>query len=536
VLWYSFYERGADMRDFCATALACITGQPREDLAKQPARLAMDSLLDHLSARPYLLVLDGLERILIGYHPSDPARPAGDAVEDTSGGDGRGPTSCIRPDDGDLLRKCRSCGPSKILISSRLMPRERVNPSGRAFPDVRRYQLPGLAPRDAEQMLRGAGVQGDSARMQRFLQRRWGCHPLVVGVVAGLVLKHFKAPGDFDRWEQDRDGGASVNLANADIKQRRDHILKQAFDGLDVTTRGLIARIAVIADSVRWDILAALNPARQNGAADPDRWLNAALADLETRGLLQCDRRAGRFDLHPVVRDYVIVALDPAGRAEAGQRVADYFSSRPRPDFETARSVSELADAIQVVHALNIAGKPRQAWAALDGDLRRALLRLERHHDTLALISPMFPHGWASPPVDADDPAFLGSQFALALIRTGFPDEAYAQEVFAIREGAKHGIDMRLSYYLRNHSETVRERGELVRSERLIVLARAVAAAAANAEHTLWCDIGLAVYKIERGALGEARAILLIPQHYTRHQMTGFDPIFGRSVTPACRV
>jgi len=71
--WYSFYEKGAIMADFCQRALAYMTRKPLEDLAKKKTPELKDELLRQLHAKPWLLILDGLERVLVAYHRVDAA-------------------------------------------------------------------------------------------------------------------------------------------------------------------------------------------------------------------------------------------------------------------------------------------------------------------------------------------------------------------------------------------------------------------------------------------------------------------------------
>ncbi len=66
--WYSFYERGAIMADFCQRAIAYMTGQPLETLKKKKTAELKELLLAQLHAQPWLLILDGLERVLVAYH------------------------------------------------------------------------------------------------------------------------------------------------------------------------------------------------------------------------------------------------------------------------------------------------------------------------------------------------------------------------------------------------------------------------------------------------------------------------------------
>ena len=67
---------------------------------------------------------------------------------------------------------------------------------------VARLKLTGLAGDDAEHLMRRTGVRGDGKAMRGYLERNFGGHPLMIGVVAGLVLEHAPAPGDFDHWLQ----------------------------------------------------------------------------------------------------------------------------------------------------------------------------------------------------------------------------------------------------------------------------------------------------------------------------------------------
>ncbi|MCB1093134.1 MAG: DUF4062 domain-containing protein, partial [Verrucomicrobiae bacterium] len=71
--WYSFYEGGASMEDFCQHALAYITGKPLKEFEKKTTAEMSKELLGLLHAQPWLLILDGLERILVAYHRIDAA-------------------------------------------------------------------------------------------------------------------------------------------------------------------------------------------------------------------------------------------------------------------------------------------------------------------------------------------------------------------------------------------------------------------------------------------------------------------------------
>jgi hypothetical protein len=62
---------------------------------------------------------------------------------------------------------------------------------------------------------------------------------------------------NFDRWMDDPRGGAAINLADPELKQRQNHILKQAFDALEPDARALMARIGMLNGAVGLDVLGA---------------------------------------------------------------------------------------------------------------------------------------------------------------------------------------------------------------------------------------------------------------------------------------
>jgi len=295
-IWYSFYEGGASMTEFCLHALAYITGHPLDALRKRMQSDLEADLLKHLYARPWLVVLDGLERVLAAYHRFDPIE------EETAFNSD--PGSTIRPEDGDFLRALAVVAPSKVLISSRLAPRALLNTSGLPIPSVLRLVLPGLRPEDAEVLLRSVGVTGDSQAMQDYLVGRLEGHPLVIGMVAGLVNDYLIDRGNFDAWVSSPVGGGQLDLASLDVRQRRNHILGAALYAIPDQSRQLLSKLASLSEPVDYSTLVALN-------ADTltSQELNTAVRDLERRGLLQYDRSGKRYGLHSVVRSIVAGAL-----------------------------------------------------------------------------------------------------------------------------------------------------------------------------------------------------------------------------------
>jgi hypothetical protein len=167
--------------------------------------------------------------------------------------------------------------------------------------------------------------------------------------------------------------GGRLNLADLDLIQKRNHILTTALHALPDASRQLLSTLSLLPESFDYAILAALNPHRppapvavpEPGRPD-DEWivdgqpeeeqeqtrrehaaalerrreykrayaawraapdtlaatgaLTRTVRDLEQRGLLQYDRQADRWDLHPVVRAIASGGLGDQDRDHLGQQ------------------------------------------------------------------------------------------------------------------------------------------------------------------------------------------------------------------------
>jgi tetratricopeptide (TPR) repeat protein len=254
-LWYSFYEGGADMASFAAHAFTYLTGQPLWRFRGMKTAELAGLLVAALRRKRFLLVLDGLERVLVAYHRLDASQTRDDKV-----GSGKDDRACIKPADGDLLRQLVAARPSKILITTRLLPTALLNKSGQLLPGAGHRILGGLHPDDALTMIRSVGVTGDAQAIRRYLTENFDNHPQIVGVVAGLVKDYVREPGNFDRWAADPQAGAALHLSQLNLVQRQTHILAAALEGLDPGVRQVLSRIAALGSAVRFETVEALNP------------------------------------------------------------------------------------------------------------------------------------------------------------------------------------------------------------------------------------------------------------------------------------
>ena len=418
--WYSFYEKGAVMADFCRRALAYMTGRPLSQFRGKRQPELSGLLLRQLQARPWLLVLDGLERVLVAYQRYDAAQVADEEAGRIDEIAYRDPAAAIRPLDDELLHALAGASPSKVLITSRLVPRVLLNRAGQPIPGVRHERLAGLRPADAEALLRACGVHGDSRLIQDYLRRHCDCHPLVTGVVAGLVQDYLPARANFDAWAADPGHGGRLDLGELDLVQKRNHILQSAVAALPDKDRQLLSTLALLSEAADYDLLAALNPhlsPERLAQSDPglrvdDRkeyerkrraWLESVeyraaarelartVRNLERRGLLQYDRSVDRYDLHPVVRGYAAGRLAAEDRDSLGQRVVDYFSRQSVDPYEKTKTLDDVRNGLQLVRTLLQMGRMSSAYDACSRGLRIsvALPARGRRRDRIA-AAPFF--------------------------------------------------------------------------------------------------------------------------------------------------
>ncbi len=567
--WYTFYRRGAAMPDLCRRALGYMTGRPVDELQKLAFSELADELLAQLHARPWLLVLDGLERILVAFHRMDAAEvPDEEADAPVDRVLSRNPCDTIRDTDGELLRALAGGRPSKILVTSRLVPRVLLNSSNQAIPGARRITLPGLRPSDAEQLLRSCGVRGDSWRIQEYLAENCGNHPLVIGVLAGLITNYLPGRGDFDAWAGDAgpQGGANLDLANLDLVQRRNHILRAALDALSPDSRRLLSTLALVPEAVDYEELAALSPflppapeevavpagpehgvhwaqmtrnEKQAARKEHQRalarrvvyeselrtWMEssavreapatlaAAVEDLEQRGLLQYDSVRRRHDLHPVVRGVAAGGMRAADRDLYGQRVVDYFSTLPHNPYEEAAELEDVTPGLHVVRTLLKLGRTGEAARAYTGELAEALaFNLEGYPEMLSLLRPFFPSGWDRLPEKLDGliSSYVAGDAAAALGRCGEYEAAVALHAAVSKSDAENERWDAVCADLCNLSFALRRLNRLAGAVRLTRLALNLAEAIGDEEERFASLLCLFALQAVLGTRAEAERTWLI--------------------------
>lgn len=525
--WYSFYEKGATMLDFCRRALAYMTSQPTARFKEMNTFELSEVLIHQLQANSWLLILDGLERVLVSYHRFDAAQFQDEEAGTSDKIAHRDPCAAINPEDDDLLRAVAGAGPSKLLLTSRLIPKVLLNKSNQPIPGVIRERLPGMRPNDAEFLIRACGIRGTSLNIQNYLKYHCDCHPLVIGVLAGIINDYLPDRGNFDTWNEDPFGGGQLNFAKLDLVQKRNHILNTALAKLPEPSRQLLSTLALLSKSIDYPTLCALNPKlppipievkhpkapnlkkvpeeykaknlefyrsalqrreeyeqtlaqreKEIYAASPE--MAATVRDLEHRGLLQYDTVIKRYDLHPVVRGIAVGGLKNEEKNRFGQRLVDHFTHRAQDPYENANSLEDFDNARHIVTVLFQLGKMVDACKFIFETtfIKQLNIRFEAHNEILTIIRPFFSNGWKEMPAYlGKDGIRLARRAAVALRRIGALSDSLDISVTVLRTILKQENTTGLFTALLYTANAVGEQNRLAKENCLLNLASDVASA-----------------------------------------------------------
>ena len=534
VFWYSFYEGGADMTDFARHALAYLTRRDPDALKGGAFSDQFAQVIAALKKSRHLLVLDGLERVLVAYNRWDAAQMQDDTVEE-----GKDDRACANPRDDDALAQLASAAPSRILITSRLLPTA-LTDSGAPLASVRYLPLRGLSRADARALWTRIGVKWTNEALLDGFFEQIGRHGLLLKVSAAAIMTDFKrARGNFDAWHADTDIAAV--FARADVKGKRHHILAVAYQGLSAEGRELLAQIAAFGAGVGFAALNVFNPflpLQPEKVEAPPRFMRAEqkaqhqaeydayraavsawerspaykaavrrfeglLDDLEDRGLLWWDAAHDLYDLHPVVRGYAYAALDPDARKLRHTRAYDLFDEQERAaPGGTPRVLADLALPLAMYDALIGAGRLDDAAELYAVRLGYPLYySFAAYARIYALLLPLFPDGLDRPPAltEARWQGSIASRMAIALSGLRRDDEALRLEGLVIGIYVAAADAPNLSAALNNYAASLESLSRIALALRTYEDALALAAAADDRDraaiahmylHSLYSDLG----------------------------------------------
>ncbi|CAG0933939.1 hypothetical protein TFLX_03285 [Thermoflexales bacterium] len=449
-LWWNFYEERT-FETFLAEALPQLGIDPRNISPRQQVNV----LLSRLAQTNTLLIFDGFERALRAFGGMEAAYQGDEA---TGGKQEVEERDCISPLAEIFLSGCmgRTEWPGRLLLTTRLRPRVLEGHDGLLVQGVCETELTALDKADAAEFFHAVGVRGTRAELEA-LSETYGGHPLALRLLAGLILTDPRQPGDV---------AATARLdVTGDLVQRHHHVLEQAYASLSTECQRLLCYLACFRGPVAYDALCTIfNPSPrlgilghlfkrpiQNTKSDVDLDLDAALRDLQKRGLLHAETRAAtQYDLHPIVRRYAYDRLAAPDRASAHTRLRDYFAaieSPPKP-----KTLEDLAPVIDLYHHTVRAGQYVEAFKLFLNRLGNLDTQFGAYQLQIELLRAFFLDGEDHPPHFTDEgyQAWTLNSLANCYHTSGQPRLAVTAYEQAIAIHEKHNDKKRLNTVLGN--------------------------------------------------------------------------------------
>lgn len=451
-MWWSFYESDASFENFLTRALAYVNSARLDEVQKMPAPEREAQLLAVLAREPFLIVLDGLERMLIAYARMDASHLSDDDYDKQTANyvaNAIGlPASAAQsftgehrlrktadPRAGAFLRKLSGVRASRILVSTRLYPADLQIGTGEPWPGSAAKFLIGLANDEALELWRAFGVSGQRDSLLPIFNRVDN-HPLLIQALASEVAGYRAAPGNFDEWQRTHPDFDPFSLPLVQVKS---HVLEFALRGLSHEAREALQVIAGFRMPARYDALHALLVGEGKACTD-EHELDTVLSDLEDRGLVGWDKRGNRYDLHPIVRGVVWSGLTNKTRRGVYESLRAHFEALPKISQNRVSSLEELTPSIELYHTLiGLRCYDDAATVYRDRLSDATLYRVSASRQSAELLEMLFPDGLDRLP--CLDNSYLQTYalqcLALAYQISGQPGKAAALYRRAVENSAK---------------------------------------------------------------------------------------------------
>lgn len=441
IMWWSYYDKESSFERFLRKAIEYFSGKEADWSKLQSIRDQMDYLYEILRQNRFLLVLDGLERVLRAYAGlGSPYK--GDEIKEDERQEFR---TCVDPNVGIFLQMLASGYPqTKTLFTSRLYPKELDGNEG-----CLRKDLTSMAPDDAVEFFHRQGVEGHRAEIESVCEP-YGYHPLSIRLISGMIAKHRECPGDIEKWKE------YDPLAKLIPKEH--NILELAYNSIEPKKQKFVSKLAAFRMPMSYDAILIFNEFGSKSA------FNEVLEELENRGLLFFDREHRRYDLHPIVRSYCYDRLrDKKG---VHSQLRDYFASVPEPD--RIESIDDLQPVIELYHHTVNSGRYYEAAELLRDRLTQQIyFQFGAYNQVVELMKALFPRGEKNPPAfeREDAQAWCFNTLANAYSLSGQPRHAVPLVEMAVAIGEKMGDKRNLAIGLGNLADDQLKIGDLESAE-----------------------------------------------------------------------
>lgn len=365
-MWWSFYEENSTFNNFISRALAYVTNISLNKILSISPYEREERLIEALNQEQHLIVLDGLERILLAYNRISSIYDSEKNLDEKTGHNFLSQynastenldryklrlRTAIDPRAGRFLVKLAKLSNSRILISTRLYPRELETAIGQPIQGSDRLLLEGLEDKDIVELLKEFNVYGNRNKILQ-ISNTFGNYPLLLRALAGEIARFRHAPSNFDIWLQHNPQFDPFSLSD-NLVQVQSHVLEYALKDIDKNKKQVLQGIAGFRTPVSYNTLVDIYVTKGDDTrqfADENE-LDEALTELEDRGLVGWDKTENRYDLHPIVKGVIWQITSENLKHEVYNNIENHFKAIPLPQG-VAVNIKQLQPAIELYNAL----------------------------------------------------------------------------------------------------------------------------------------------------------------------------------------
>jgi tetratricopeptide (TPR) repeat protein len=341
---------------------------------------------------------------------------------------------------------------SKVLMTTRLFPRVLEGADNKILKACREENLKAFSPEDAVMYFHNEGIAATRAEIIEVCSA-YGYHPLSLSLLVGLINENEEHRGDIV---------VARNLdIFGDIKAKRDHVLKRAYESLSPERRDLLSKISCFRGSMEY---ATIKKVFDN----PD--FEKSLIDLRKRGLLQYVEETKRYDMHPIVRHYAYEHFtDVKARQNTHLELAMHFIDVMPVTNTNVKTLEDLAPVIELYHHMVRAGNLDEARKMYYERMQKVIyFQFGAYQLQIELLRALFLDGEDKPPRLKREDAQAGTlnDLAAAYSNSGQPRRAVPliEMQIAIRE--KRGVKESIAIGLGNLAQIQLVIGALSAAER----------------------------------------------------------------------
>ncbi len=386
IIWWSFYDKEAGFESFLNHAIEYASGGKVDAKKIESTKDKMDILYTLLSENQFILVLDGVERLLRAYEGTGSSYQGDDVKEDEK----KDYKACVDQNCRTFLQMLASVPKTKTLITTRICPKELDDLEGVLTMELRQLSL-----EDAVEFFYRQGVKGTRAEIIAACES-YGCHPLSLRLLSGMITHDPEHPGDIREWVRYYSKLKDIGVYNS---------LDIAYNSLDKRKQEFISRLSALRKPMDYDSILIFN------VFGNEEKLNNVLIELVDRGMLFRDEKSNKFDLHPIVRRYCYDRL--RDKESVHSKLRDYFAEIPTP--EKNESMEDLAPVIELYHHTVRAERYDDAVNLFYNRLHDELYhRFGAYQTIIELLRALFPDGEDKPPRLEDESAQAWTLNALA--------------------------------------------------------------------------------------------------------------------------